>query len=142
MGRHPPICRSIFCGWRQLAAGERLWFFIGEGPGLLLKEPEKFSFPAPLFVCSERCLRVRNSRFDVGGAGAWWLTTRHTATMHLTTRPLLRLAHSYARTPIAVAKLGAPLSPVGPTVAGRTQAGLFTGLPRRVLLGTQLKAAE
>src|SRR5215212_10391910 len=23
----------------------------------------------PLFMCNERCLRVRNSRFDVGGAG-------------------------------------------------------------------------
>src|SRR5215212_5549589 len=39
--------------------------FLRGGAGTSSQEPEKFPFPAPLFVCSERCWRVRNSRFDV-----------------------------------------------------------------------------
>jgi hypothetical protein len=48
-----------------------------------------------LFMCNEQCLRVRDSRFDVGGAGDSWITAKgHFAISRypapLTTSPSLR----------------------------------------------------
>src|SRR5215204_3690307 len=48
-----------------------------------------------LFMCNEQCLRVRDSRFDVGGAGDLWITAKgHFAISHYpappTTSPSLR----------------------------------------------------
>src|SRR5215212_3753610 len=85
------------------------------------------------------------------GPGSRGLRLRGTSAF-LTTRPLLRAAHSYARIPYSLRGPSLPHSVCEhtqlrtilcgqasllhfPTVPGRWQAGLISELPRRVLLG-------
>src|SRR5215212_4332494 len=90
-----------------------------------------------LFMCNEQCLRVRDSRFDVGGAGDSWITAKgHFAISHYpappTTSPSLRPHPLYPSWAYPTHNLcvrtqlthktdnTGRTSPSGPTVPGRT----------------------